>query len=96
MCCSSERPGVTNLPELRVTELVHAQPAEGPVQLQQLQGVPVQSTTDQETREAWRQEQQMADVSLIHRGEDRQKCCNVQVPQKQKNKNPLSRAVCTE
>lgn len=41
------------------------QPAEGPVQLEQLQGVAVQPPTDQETWEVWRQEEQWADVSLI-------------------------------
>lgn len=63
---------MTDLPEFSVTELVRAQPAEGSVQLQQLQAVAVQPPADEETREARRQEEQGADVPLIDR-EHRQK-----------------------
>lgn len=53
--------------EFRVTQLVSAQPAEGAVQPEQLQGVAVQPMANQETREARRQEEQGADVShVIH------------------------------
>lgn len=41
------------------------QPAEGPVQLEQLQAMPVEPPANQETREARRQEEQGADVSLV-------------------------------
>lgn len=56
---------VTSLSEFRVAELVRAQPAQGAVQLQQLQGVAVQSPANQETREAGRQEEQGADVPHV-------------------------------
>lgn len=56
---------VTDLSEFRVTQLVDTQPAEGPVQLEQLQAVVAEPLTNQETREAGRQEEQRADVSLI-------------------------------
>ncbi len=73
---------VTDLSEFGVTQLVSTQPAEGPVQLEQLQAVAVQPPANQETREARRQEEQGADVSLIGH-EDRQKryCSGVQVHQ---------------
>lgn len=73
---------ITDLSEFGVTQLVRAQPAERPVQLEQLQGVVVQPPANQESREARRQEEQGADVSLIGH-EDRQKryCSGVQVHQ---------------
>lgn len=57
--------------EFRVTQLVSAQPAEGAVQPEQLQGVAVQPMANQETREARRQEEQGADVSLVEEKKDR-------------------------
>lgn len=50
--------------EFGVTQLVSAQPAEGAVQLEQLQGVSLQPLANQEAREARREEEQGADVSL--------------------------------
>lgn len=41
-----------------------AESGQGPVQLEQLQGVAVQPAGDQEGREAGRQEEQRTDVSL--------------------------------
>lgn len=63
-----------DLSEFRVTQLVRPQPAEGPVQHEELQGVAVESPTDQETREVWCQEEQWADVSLIGH-KDREEWC---------------------
>lgn len=62
----------SDLSELRVTQLLRPQPAEGPVQLKQLLCAAVQPPADQESREAWRQEEQGTDVSLIGH-EDRHK-----------------------
>lgn len=56
---------VTDLSEFRVTELMKAQPDQGPVQLEQLQGVAVQPPANQEAREVRGQEEQGADVSLV-------------------------------
>lgn len=64
MAGDDEKP-CTDLSEFRFSQLMRAQPPEGSVQLEQLQGVAVEPTTDQETREARRQEEQRADVSLI-------------------------------
>lgn len=44
---------------------MRAQSAEGSIQLEQLQGVAVQSPANQEPRETRRQEEEGADVSLI-------------------------------
>ncbi len=55
---------VTDLFDFGVTQLVRAQPAKGPVQLKQLQGVAIQPPANQETWEMRRQEEQWADVSL--------------------------------
>lgn len=55
---------VADLSDFGVTQLMRVQPAESPVQLEQLQGVAVQPPANQETREARRQEEQRADVSL--------------------------------
>lgn len=60
---------VTDLSELIVTQLMSSQPAEGPVQLEQLQGMIVQPPANKEPRKARRQEEQGADVSLIGRAE---------------------------
>lgn len=57
--------GATDLFELGVGELVRAQPAQRPVQLQQLQGVAVEPPTHQETGQSRRQEEQRADVPLV-------------------------------
>lgn len=53
-----------DLPDLRVGQLRRAESGESPVQLEQLQRVPVEAPADQEPREAGRQEEQGADVSL--------------------------------
>lgn len=58
---------VADLSEFRVAQLMRAKSAEGPIQLEQLQGMAVESPANQETREARRQEEQGADMSLISR-----------------------------
>lgn len=50
--------------EFGVSQLVSAEAAEGAVQLEQLQGVAPQTMANEETREARREEEQRADVSL--------------------------------
>lgn len=60
-----------NLSEFRLIQLVEAQPAEGSVQLEQLQTVPVQPSAQQEAREVGRQEEQGADVPLVNHNQTR-------------------------
>lgn len=60
-----------NLSEFWLVQLVEAQPAEGSVQLEQLQTVPVQPSAQQEAREVGRQEEQGADVSLVNHNQTR-------------------------
>lgn len=55
---------VTDLSDFGVAQLVRSQPAEGSVQLQQLQRMAVQPLANQETWKARRQEEEGADVSL--------------------------------
>lgn len=55
---------VADLSDLRVIQLMGAKPGQGPVQLQQLQAVAPQPATQQEGREARREEEQRTDVSL--------------------------------
>ncbi|KAG7281121.1 hypothetical protein CRUP_027658 [Coryphaenoides rupestris] len=51
--------------ELRVTQLVDSQSDKGAVQPEQFLGVLVEPSANQEAREAWCQEEQGADVSLV-------------------------------
>lgn len=53
-----------DLSDLRVGQLRRAEPGQGPVQLEQLQRVAAEAPAHQEPREARRQEEQGADVSL--------------------------------
>lgn len=55
---------MADLSDLGVSQLMRAKSGEGPVQLEQLQGVAVQPTANQEGWEARRQEEQRTDVSL--------------------------------
>jgi len=51
--------------ELRATQLVDSQSAEGAVQPEQFLGVLVEPLANQEAREAWCQEEQGAEESLV-------------------------------
>lgn len=55
---------VADLSDLRVSQLRRAKSGQSPVQLEQLQRVAVQPPAEQERREARRQEEQGAYVSL--------------------------------
>lgn len=53
-----------DLSDFQVAQLTGVQPVQSPVQLEQLQGMAAQPLANQESREAGRQEEQRADVSL--------------------------------
>lgn len=66
-----EETRAADLSHFRVVQLMRAQPAESPVQQQQLPAVAVEAAANQEARQAWREEQQRAEASL--RGPGQQK-----------------------
>lgn len=60
-----------DLSHFRVVQLMRAQPAESPVQQQQLPAVAVEAAANQEARQAWREEQQRAEASLRRPGQQK-------------------------